>query len=147
GRLVPYRGPFTLPGFDEEEAGETRDDHARVVAGLAASPAAMLLASASHDRTIRFWERFRENRGVRQEVDAHDDWVWCVAFHPGGRLLASGSEDRTVKLWETATGDELATLEGHDHAVRAVAFTPDGRSLVSAGWDGTTVVWDLASRV
>ncbi len=61
----------------------------------------------------------------------------------GGRLIA-GTEDATIHLLDTATGEELARLEGHQRDVNALALLPNGW-LASASWDETIRVWDLAT--
>ncbi len=68
-----------------------------------------------------------------------------LAFSPDGKLLASGEVDKKVRLWDTATGKQVALLEGHTKQVTAVAFTPDGKTLCSASYDHTVRLWDVAS--
>jgi WD40 repeat protein len=93
------------------------------VADLAVSPDGGLLATASHDRTVKLWDvdSGRELRTFR----GHGSTVRSVAFSPDGNRLASGSWDTTVRLWEAETGRELAMLVGFDDG-EWVIVTPEG---------------------
>ena len=71
--------------------------------------------------------------------------ILCLAFSPNGKVLASGEVDKKIRLWDTATGKQLALLEGHARQVAALAFSPDGATLHSAGYDATVRLWDVAS--
>ncbi|RMH72250.1 MAG: serine/threonine protein kinase [Cyanobacteria bacterium J007] len=76
------------------------------------------------------------------QIDAHDGWVWSVAFSPDGQLLASGSSDRTIVFWDPETGQRRRTLKGHSDGVYSVAFSPDGLVLASGSQDKTIVLWN-----
>jgi WD40 repeat protein len=107
------------------------------------SPDGRIIASTSHDKTIRLWER---NSGKELTIlNGHKSWVNSVAFSPDGKILASASNDKTVRLWNRANGKELAVLRGHEHIVTSVAFSPDGKTLASASNDKTVRLWDRAS--
>jgi WD40 repeat protein len=60
----------------------------------------MILATGSHDSTIKFWDAAtgREMATLR----GHTGNVYTVAFSPDGSLLASGSLDGSVRLWDVA---------------------------------------------
>jgi WD40 repeat protein len=51
------------------------------------------------------------------------------------------SDDFTARLWDTATGKELAVLNGHKGPVVWAAFSPDSTRLVTTSWDQTARVW------
>jgi RNA polymerase sigma factor (sigma-70 family) len=76
--------------------------------------------------------------GVEQ-CPGHHDAVGVVALSPDGRAAASDSGDGTTRLWESATGRELARIEGDPRATmwtgRQCGFADDGRTLLLADGD------------
>ncbi|KAH6971994.1 WD40-repeat-containing domain protein [Ilyonectria destructans] len=61
-----------------------------------------LVASASHDETIRLW---RSDDGTYiQELKGHTGSVTPVAFSHDSTLVASASDDETIRLWRIADG-------------------------------------------
>ena len=67
---------------------------------MAFSPDGTVLATGSHDLTIKLWDvaTGRERATLR----GHTGNVYTVAFSPDGSLLASGSLDGTVRIWDMA---------------------------------------------
>jgi WD40 repeat protein len=114
--------------------------HAGSVWGCAFSPDGTILASTSHDMTVRLWD---PNTGQNLTIlKGHTDWVRGCAFSPDGTILASTSHDETVRLWDPNTGQNLTTLKGHTSSVRGCAFSPDGTILASTSHDMTVRLWD-----
>jgi WD40 repeat protein len=100
-----------------------------------------LLASASGDKTIKFWD-VATGRELRT-LTGHKNSVTSLAFSPDGLWLASSSWDKTIKIWDVATGTALQTLAAHEHAIYSVAFDPHGKLLASGSQDGTVDIWRL----
>src|SRR4051812_32799621 len=92
---------------------------------IAWSPDGQILASASNDNTIRFWNA--ESGQAITTLVGHGDAVVGVAWSPDGRILASSSADTTVRLWDVQTGSpSRPPLERHTNWVFGVAWSPDG---------------------
>ncbi len=114
--------------------------HPQEVRGVAFSPIADLLASASG-----FTVRLYNVRG--QEVkrfSGHTAAIKCLAFSPDGKRLATGSDDKSIRLWDMPSGREVLRLNRHSAGITALAFAADNR-LASASRDQTVRLWDLKS--
>ncbi len=125
------------PGF---KLHHTLRGHTERIAQIAWSPDGHLLASASHDRTIRLWDTQTAHR--LHTLSGRSASIYSVAWSPDGRLLASASLDKTIRLWDAQTAQLLHTLSGHSSTVNSVAWSPDGRLLASASADQTIRLWD-----
>jgi WD40 repeat protein len=82
------------------------------------SPDGKQVASASWDRTVRFWDS--ATGAALQTLEGHSDWVNTMTFSLDGKLVVSASDDDTVRLWDAATGAALQTLGGYSRWVPSV---------------------------
>jgi WD40 repeat protein/serine/threonine protein kinase len=79
--------------------------HTRQIWGMAFSPDARHLATASNDGTVRVWAWDPARLGQRQEPERKlpvrvQGFGNRVAFSPDGLRLATGGEGNTVKIWD-----------------------------------------------
>jgi WD40 repeat protein len=73
--------------------------------------------------------------------------VHWLEFSPDGKMLAAANyRDRKVCLFNSASGKELAELNGHTRTVTQALFAPDGKILVTVSQDKTVRLWHLPTR-
>ena len=133
--------PFVLNGFAQDYVHSlTLTGHTFPVNSITFSPDGHILASGSHDGTIRLWDTTTGTH--KKTLRGHTNYVFCVIFSPNGLLLASGSHDGTIRLWDTTTGTHKKTLTGHADSVLSLAFSPDSLMLASGNYDATIRLWD-----
>jgi WD40 repeat protein len=119
----------------------TLKGHTGWVGGVAFSPDGKTLATASADKTVKFWDPATGKQLAGRE--AHSDIVSAVTFSKDGTYFATASFDGTAKVWETADRKLIQTFRGHRGAVLTAAFKPNGLALATGGIDGAVRVWEL----
>lgn len=83
---------------------------------------------------------------LRQEIAAHANSVFTVAYSPDGRFLLSGSRDAHLKVWEVAKGyQEAASVIAHMFTINHISFSPDGQFFATCSMDKSVKVWDSRS--
>jgi WD40 repeat protein len=89
--------------------------HANLVDAVAFNPSGTLLATGSHDGTLRIWD-VAKGQQVRQ-ITAHKvpmmSQIYCVAWSPDGKQLVSGSLDHSLNLWDAAAGTLVRELKAY----------------------------------
>ncbi|MEO1377338.1 MAG: WD40 repeat domain-containing protein, partial [Cyanobacteria bacterium J06635_10] len=122
---------------------QTFPEHKNLVASVSISPNAKLIASASHDKTVKLWQHDGELLHTFKE---HNNKVNSVNFSPDGKLIASASDDRTVKIWQPDSGKVIKHCKGHNKGVKSVSFSPDGKMIASIGKDNTVKLWNIEGK-
>jgi WD40 repeat protein len=139
------KDPGRAPPIKEGNQVRTRSlaGHTGRVLCVAFSPDNLLLASGSHDQTIKLWDVARGKECAM--LQGHTGPVRAVAFSPDGQRLASGGDDQAVRIWEVDTGQERFICQRHTGPVRTVAFSPDGQTLASISYDQSIRLWDVGT--
>ncbi len=106
--------------------------HTDWVAAVAFSRDGKGLATASADRTARWWAA---DGKAGEALKGHEAAVSAVAFGPGDSIL-TGSHDGTVRLWPPKRRGDPRVLSKQRGAVLAVALSPDGKTVAAGGMDG-----------
>ena len=80
---------------------------------------------------------------LRQEIKAHENSVFTLAYSPDGNFLFSGGRDARLKVWDVksnyALGEDVAA---HLYAINHLTFSPDGNYFASASMDKSIKVWN-----
>jgi cytochrome c len=106
------------------------ESHTGPIVGLAVSPDASKLASASWDHTVRISSL---PDGRTRVLLGHSQNVNGVAFAPDGNSLVSVGYDLTVRIWRLPGGSpEIVMIPA---PLNAVAISPDGE-IVTGAADG-----------
>lgn len=111
--------------------------HDDQVRAITFSPNGTLLATGSHDRTVRFWD-VSTQQPIGQPL-RHQGVVFSLVFSPDGTLLAAVGDK--VGLWDTRTRNPIG-LELTAPGDRSVAFNPAG-TVLAVGGDGGVSLWNL----
>ena len=117
--------------------------HTEEVHALAFERTGTLLASGSHDFTVRLWDITQGT--LRHELRGHTQNIRTLAMSNDGRTLASGGYDTFVSLWDIERGQPLRKLLDAEFTNAALTFSPDGQVVAAAGHGQTIGLWQVNS--
>ncbi len=104
------------------------------------SPDGSTLASASLDKTIRFWNT---KNGDNLDLITLDAQVTAVEFSPDGKFLVSGDIEGNTIVWDANYRTQLISLP-HGGRINFLTFSPDGQLLATASADKSIRLWRVS---
>ncbi len=112
---------------------------------LAFSPRGRVLAFASGEPAVRFWDL--DSQAESAALETGGEPVRWLAFSPDGAMLAIGEwmgaeGRRVVSVWDWKNGRRLALLDAFCSGINALAFAPDGTQLAVGDSSGAVTLWD-----
>ncbi|MBE9157110.1 pentapeptide repeat-containing protein [Nodosilinea sp. LEGE 06152] len=140
----------------------TLSGHQGQVHGLAVSLDGSMLASASHDGTVRWWSLASDAGSVANSIvgltpmlgelqgqwqHPAEQWLQGVTTSPTGEILAITSAAAQVELWAVETNQRRLVFSGHSQDIWQVSVSPSRTHLVTASQDDEIRVWALDSGV
>lgn len=149
GNLLTGGDDFAVRAWFNPDTSRVLGKHRGKVQGLAMSPAAGLVASASWDGTVGLWPlavgwamSLPSDQPQGAFLQGHGAGVNAVAFAPDGKRLYSASSDGTIRVWDTQARSEILRLVDHGFGVNQLILDPDQGWLVYGAVDGGTRVID-----
>lgn len=114
--------------------------HTSRIKSLAFSSKRNAIISASHDRTVRFWNTDGTEQFV---INLKDSGVNSISLSPDETFLACAQDGR-VSLWDIDTKQCLWVLEGKfSDCSNSVSYSPDGE-LIAATWGYQVILLQAA---
>ncbi|KAI1420587.1 WD40-repeat-containing domain protein [Xylaria sp. FL1777] len=122
--------------------------HTDWVRSCAFSNDGRLLASASDDETIRFWDPLT---GTSQAtLKGFDSWPRRVRFSAGSPSRMATMESAKVKLWSIPVSRSFLSIQGSDigdnfetASILDICFSPDGKRLAVVVEPGELAIWNV----
>lgn len=127
--------------------------HTAPIIHISASADGRLLASGSHDKTVRLWRVGADGaltlaRTLRPAIGSGNDGkVYAVALAPDGSWLAAGGWERSggrhfVTIFDVDSGAVSARLGPLPNVIDDLEVSPDGCRLAAGLGDGGIRVWE-----
>src|SRR5688572_19094225 len=99
------------------------------------------LAAGYSDHTIKIFAA--DTLKLKQEIEAHANSVFTVAYSPDGQFLLSGSRDAHLRIWNPAKNyEEQASIIAHLFTINHITFSPNGQYFATCSMDKSIKVWD-----
>eukprot|EP01027_Heterolobosea_sp_BB2_P002333 GEZU01003492.1.p1 GENE.GEZU01003492.1~~GEZU01003492.1.p1 ORF type:complete len:159 (-),score=9.37 GEZU01003492.1:62-538(-) len=102
----------------------------------------VVLATASYDHSIRFWEA--PSGMCYRTLQFTDSQVNCLAVSPDKQILAAAGHHH-VRLFEVNSNNPapMNSLEGHKNNITTLGWQRDGKWIYTGSEDNTIRIWDM----
>jgi WD40 repeat protein len=135
---------------DDGQFGENAEilKHPSPVSSIAFSPAAgHVLASASFDRAIRFWDRdqngaFKEHKSLPLKTERP---VTRIAFSADAKYMATVELGESLRFWKEEGPHQFTSIPG-EYPARAVVSSLAGNALFAVIGAETTTLWSFQGQ-
>lgn len=155
----PRTAASLFNGVNSTRIAATLTGHASTVQTTALARGRGLLASASEDGQVIFWDMADLRQPVRRggiqagQGDKGTAGVRAIAWSPDGRWLATVGDDGRLGIWDVtdpAAARRLANPLATDplatnNDVLAVAWSPRGDRIATGGPNGDIRFWDVST--
>jgi len=114
------------------------DSHSEYISALAFSPDSRLLASASHDKTIKIWD---VASGQMKTLSGNPNAILQIAWSPDGkRIYSIASVEKAIRIWDVAGGTLIRKIDTPLYW-SSMALSPDGKIIATGGEE--IDLWDV----
>ena len=108
----------------------------------------LLIASASSDKTIKFWTLIQSAKTFRVQVKLYEkiettDEVMGVKFTSNGKYVVFSLLDQTMKVCYLDSMKLSLNLYGHKLPILSFDISSDNNLLVSASADKNIKIWGM----
>lgn len=126
--------------------------HSRKVKNVSLTSDGNLLASTSHDGTVRIWDLEMKNCiSMLQATNPNDYLAAEIRWSPHGNLIATflhapkddHASEVFARVWSSITGDALINIPLHG-GIYDLAWSPDSKLLATAHKDGYVRRWNVS---
>ncbi|WP_293354888.1 MULTISPECIES: hypothetical protein [unclassified Microcoleus] len=141
-RVWNLAGSLTEPQVRLKGKEEKQEAHQNSIRSVAVSPDSQLIATGSHDQTMRIWKPNSPNGELVAVIPAQEGVVSRVLFTADGRRIVTADWEGNVAIWDLA-GQLIRKWEKvHPTQIRGLGVTKDGKWIVTADLNGNVKILD-----